>query len=156
MNHMAVSILVTVAVSLWAADPQGFVQWKSAQLKNYEKTLSAKINAQKTASEQLGRFGNHSFMIAHREGDGQAEVHETQADIFFVQTGEATLVVGGALKDGKTTAQGEIRGPSITGGERKTLAAGDVVHIPAKVPHQLLVETGKQFTYMVVKIDSGS
>jgi mannose-6-phosphate isomerase-like protein (cupin superfamily) len=155
MRHIAVSILVAASASLWAADPQGFVQWNSTLLKNYEKTLAPKINAQKIASEQLGRFGNHSFMIAHREGDGEAEVHETQADVFFVQTGEATLVVGGEVKDGRTAAKGEIRGPSITGGEKKKLGAGDVVHIPAKVPHQLLVETGKQFTYMIVKIDAG-
>jgi hypothetical protein len=32
------------------------------------------------------------------------------------------------------------------------MAAGDVVHIPAKVAHQLLVEIGKQFTYFVIKV----
>jgi mannose-6-phosphate isomerase-like protein (cupin superfamily) len=142
MKNIAVSILVA------ASDPQGFVQWNSTHLKNYEKTLAPKINAQKVASEQLGRFGNHSFMVAHREGDGEAEVHEGQTDVFFVQTGEATLVVVGVVKDGRTTAKGEIRGPSITGGEKKKLGAGDVVHIPANVPHQLLVEAGK--------IDAGS
>jgi uncharacterized RmlC-like cupin family protein len=34
------------------------------------------------------------------------------------------------------------------------LGVGDVVHIPVKVPHQLLVEPGKQFTYFVVKVDT--
>ena len=90
---------------------------------------------------------------AHREGPGEAELHETQADIFIVQSGEATLKVGGTVVSPKTTAPNEIRGPSISGGEEKKLGAGDVVHIPAKIPHQLLLDAGKQFTYAVVKVD---
>jgi len=54
----------------------------------------------------------------------------------------------------KTTEPNEVRGPSIKGGERKPLAAGDVVHIPAKIPHQLLVPAGKEFTYFVMKVDT--
>jgi uncharacterized RmlC-like cupin family protein len=34
------------------------------------------------------------------------------------------------------------------------LAAGDVVHIPVKMPHQMLVAPGQQITYFVVKIDA--
>ena len=74
------------------------------------------------------------------------------ADFFVVESGEATLVVGGQVVGGKTTAPNEIRGPKINGGERRKLAAGDIVHIPVKAPHQLLVENGKQFTYFVIKV----
>jgi mannose-6-phosphate isomerase-like protein (cupin superfamily) len=89
-------------------------------------------------------------MVAHREGPGEAEWHENQADVFFVQTGSATLVYGGSLADGKTTQPHEMRAPSITGGTERKLAAGDVVTIPAKMAHQLKVD--KEFTYFVVKI----
>jgi mannose-6-phosphate isomerase-like protein (cupin superfamily) len=112
------------------------------------------MTPQKLATEQLANFGNHSMMVAHREANGQAELHETQADVFVVSSGEATLVVGGSMVDGRTTAPNEVRGPSINGGEKKKLGGGDMVHIPARVPHQLLVESGKQFTYAVVKIDA--
>lgn len=151
--RLVTTLLLCAAAALVAADPAGFKIWKGPEMKGYEKKLAAKMNPQKMASEQFGKFGNHSFMIAHREGPGEAEVHETQADVFFVQSGEATLVVGGTVVDGKTTQPNEIRGPSINGGEKKKLAAGDMVHIPAKVAHQLLVEGGKQFTYAIVKID---
>ena len=43
-------------------------------------------------------------------------------------------------------------GDSIKGGAEHKLGPGDVVHIPSKVPHQLLVPKGKQFTYFVGKI----
>jgi mannose-6-phosphate isomerase-like protein (cupin superfamily) len=71
-----------------------------------------------------------------------------------VESGEATLVVGGTVVDARTTAPHEIRGPSIRGGEKVALGAGDVVHIPVKIPHQMLLESGKQITYFVVKIDA--
>lgn len=134
--------------------PAGFVHLSAAQLKGYAKKLAPKINAGKSASEQLGNFGNHSMMVAHREGDGEAEVHETQADVFIVQSGEATLIVGGRLVGGKTATPGEVRGSSVEGGVKKQLAAGDIVHIPAQIPHQILVQSGKHFDYAVVKIDS--
>ena len=152
--------ITMVVVVMWAAlpalaaePPAEAVFWSAAELKEYGKKLAPKIDAKKLAFERLRSFGNHSAMIAHREGDGEAELHQTQADVFFVQSGEATLVVGGELEGGKTTAPNEIRGPSIKGGTRHALAAGDVVHIPARIPHQLLIASGKEFTYFVVKVD---
>ena len=145
-------LLFAAAVALPAGDPAGFQIWKSSQLKGMAKSLSAKVNAQKVATQQLATFGNHLTMMAHREGDGEAELHEKQADIFVVQSGDATLVVGGKVVSPKTTAPNEIRGPSISGGEKKMLGPGDIVHIPANVPHQVLVPNGKQFTYFVLKV----
>lgn len=141
------------AAALPASDPAGFTLWKSSDLRALEKQLGPKINAHKVAVEPLGSYGGYSFMMAHREGDGEAELHETQHDVFIVQSGQATLVVGGTVVDPRTTAPHEIRGPSIRGGARKPLAAGDIVRIPVRTPHQLLVESGHQITYFVTKID---
>jgi len=139
---------------LAAGEPAGFAHWSAASLQGYGEKLAAKVDPKtKSASERLGKFGNHFFMIGHREGDGEAELHEGQADVFVVESGAATLVVGGEIVEAKTTSPGEIRGPSITGGERVKLGVGDVVHIPAKTPHQLLIEPGGKFTYFVMKVD---
>jgi mannose-6-phosphate isomerase-like protein (cupin superfamily) len=146
--------LFILGAALFAADPAGFNLWTAGQLKGYEKSLAAKMSAEKVASEQLAKYGNHLTMIAHREGDGVAEFHAKQADLFVVQSGEATLVVGGEVVNPKTTAPDEIRGPSIKNGSKKTLHAGDVVHIPAKTAHQLLVKSGTKFTYFVIKVDT--
>jgi len=37
-------------------------------------------------------------------------------------------------------------------GERRQVGEGDIIHIPANTPHQLLIENGKPFTYFVVKV----
>lgn len=154
MKQTLIVLFALAGLPMMAADPPGYARWPAAELKGFGQKLSPKINAQKFASAQLGRFGNHSFTVAHREGDGEAELHETQTDIYIVQSGEASLVAGGQVVGGKTTAPGEIRGPSIQSGQKTKLGPGDIVHIPAKTPHQVLVEPGKQFTYVIVKVDT--
>lgn len=103
------------------------------------------------ASRELTRYGNHYTMLAMREATGSSELHEHEADFFVVESGRATIVTGGKLVNGHTEKPGEIRGSSIAGGERHALAVGDVIHIPAGVPHQLLIEKAP-FEYFVIKV----
>lgn len=143
-------IAAVCAFPLIAADPPGFAMWSSSDLKAMSNKLAAKGG--NFASQQLEKFGNHYTMLAHRQANGEAELHETEADLFVVESGNATLVVGGKVVGGKTTAPNEVRGPSIEGGTKKTLAAGDIVHIPARTPHQLLLDGSKEFSYFVMKV----
>ena len=135
-------------LTLLAADPAGFVIWNAADLK---KTTS---DGARFSSQSLGRFKGHYAMLAHRQGNGGAELHETETDIFVIETGSAKLIVGGQIIHPKTTGPHEIRGSSIEGGLEKTLEAGDIVHIPAKTPHQLLVGSAAKFTYFVLKVQA--
>jgi mannose-6-phosphate isomerase-like protein (cupin superfamily) len=147
-------MVFALAWPIQAADPPGFVVWPAGELKAFGKKLAPRMDANKVATEQLGKFGRHSTMVAYREASGEAELHESMADIFIVQAGEATLVAGGQIVGGKSTAPGEIRGESITDGVKRRIAPGDVIHIPANMPHQVLLDPGARFTYMVVKVDS--
>jgi quercetin dioxygenase-like cupin family protein len=45
-----------------------------------------------------------------------------------------------------------MRAASIDGGTRQELRAGDVAHVPAGLPHQMLVSGDKSVTCLVVKI----
>jgi mannose-6-phosphate isomerase-like protein (cupin superfamily) len=151
MKLIATALLLAGLASP-AGDPPGFQMWKAADLKALAKTLTPKINEYHVGLEQLSGFGNYSFLAVLRNGPGQSEYHATQADIFVVQSGEGTLVIGGQVVEGKTTAPNEIRGSGISGGIEKKIAAGDVVTIPAKTPHQVKVDAGKEILYMTVKI----
>jgi mannose-6-phosphate isomerase-like protein (cupin superfamily) len=97
-------------------------------------------------------FGSHVLSISHRDKDGHAELHKTKADIMVFQSGEATIVFGGTVVDPRESAPNEVQGPSISGGERMTVTAGDVVHIPAGIPHQFFIAPGHQVTYFLVKV----
>lgn len=104
------------------------------------------------ASQELEQYGNHYTMVAERGQTGSSEVHQHEADIFVVESGEATIVTGGKIVNPRTQKPGEIRGSSIEGGERHHLGVGDIIHLPAGTPHQLLVEKGKPITYFVIKV----
>ena len=143
--------LLCVSFALAAGDPQGFHLWTASELKGLAKALAPKLNAG-TALERIPGAGNYSFVKIYRNATGQAELHETQADVFVVETGEATLVYGGKLVDGKTTAEHEMRGTAVTGGEECKLAPGDIVSVPAKVPHWVKLAPGKDVAGFIVKI----
>jgi len=148
-------VLAAVAVVAFAAQgaaPAGVHVWKSTDIAAKGKALSQKLDAQKVASEVIATEGNRKFMVAHREGSGLAEWHEKEADVMFISAGAVTMIYGGTMVDEKTTAAGEKRGPSIKGGTEVKLGAGDVLHIPAKVPHQMILAPGTQVTYFVTKV----
>ncbi len=144
-------LLLTAAFALPAGE-SGFHAWSAAELKGFSKSLAPKVNAQKIATQPLAAVGNYNFLIAHREGSGEAEYHETQADIMVIETGGATLIYGGELVDGRTTQPHEMRAAAIRGGMEQKLAPGDVVTIPARMPHQMKLEPGKEITYFTVKV----
>jgi mannose-6-phosphate isomerase-like protein (cupin superfamily) len=151
---LALVVVPLLAVNSQAPAPIGFEHWTPADLQAASKTLAEKAasDPHHAATKTLSDYPNDLFLLAHREADGQVELHETQADLFVVQSGSATLIVGGTLLDGETVAPDEKRNGTIQGGTRHKLIAGDIVRIPANVPHQLLLDGGREFNYFVAKI----
>jgi mannose-6-phosphate isomerase-like protein (cupin superfamily) len=144
------TLMFLVALPLMAADPAGFSAWTQSEIQTHAKAV--KLDEHKAGVDRAGNWGNHGFLIVRREGDGEAEIHETQVDVIFVKSGEGSLILGGTMVEPRTTGAGEIRGKSITGGVSKKISAGDVIHVPAKIPHQMLVP--KSLTFEVVKVDT--
>ena len=100
----------------------------------------------------LVRSRDHRFRLLYRDADGLPEQHDNTVDVVIVQSGEGTLVLGGTMINRKAgPGIGEYVGTGIEGGQRHALAAGDLVHIPAKIPHSFLVAKGKHITYVLVK-----
>jgi mannose-6-phosphate isomerase-like protein (cupin superfamily) len=98
-------------------------------------------------------FGGHGLSITVHNKSGMAETHLATADVMVIQSGEATLIYGGEVVNAKTIAPHEVRGTGIRGGTSLHVAAGDVIHFAAGVPHQWIVAPGKQITYLVVHIE---
>lgn len=139
-------------VPMFAADPPGFAMWRSAELKQRDDALSKKVGPDHSARETLADYGYHRFRLLYRDADGVPEQHDNIVDVVIVQSGEGTLLLGGRMINPKaSTGAGEYLGTGIEGGERHALAAGDVAHIPAKIPHSFLVPAGKHITYILVK-----
>ena len=88
---------------------------------------------------------------SHREKGGQVEVHDKETDVLYIIEGDATFVTGGKMVGGKNTRPGQWLGTDITGGETRHLVKGEVVVVPAGVPHWFK-EVPKSVSYYVVKV----
>ena len=86
-----------------------------------------------------------------RAGPGQVEIHEKETDIFYVTDGEATIVTGGTMVGGRQTAPNQLRGSDVKGGEIRHLKKGDVIVIPAGVPHWFK-EVPVSINYLTIKV----
>ena len=140
-----------LVVPVLAADPVGFAMWKQEELKQRDEALSKKVGPDHSARETLADYGDHRFRLLYRDADGVPEQHDNTVDVVIVQSGEGTLVLGGKMVNLTARGIGEYVGTGIEGGERHALAPGDLVHIPAKIPHNFLVPEGKHITYVLVK-----
>ena len=148
MNKLIGLLLI---LPVMGAEPAGYIYWSAAELKSLTKPLSNKTDG-KTSLENLASFGaNDRAVMVHREASGVAELHETEADLMVIVSGKGDLIIGGTMPGAKTTAEGEQRAPSIDGGAHQKLGPGDIVHVPPKTPHQVLVD-GPQITYFVLKV----
>jgi len=168
MRYAAVKLLGSVVLmSALGAQAQTMQSnhWSKAQLLERAKhlqELAAKGDG--SGSETLEKYPHHYTMLAFRQKSGGGELHQNFADMFVILEGHATVVTGGSVADQKTVSPGEIRGKSVVspgeirgksveGGARQEVKAGDVVHIPAGMPHQTLVADGETVTYFVVKAE---
>jgi mannose-6-phosphate isomerase-like protein (cupin superfamily) len=123
--------------------------------KDVTSQLSALVQKAKPSGSSgatLGDYNSHAIKLSVRTASGGAEVHAHYDDIFFVTQGEATLITGGTMVDPITDSQGETKGTRIQNGKSQVIAKGDVVHIPAGVPHQLILAPGSVYGSIVIKV----
>jgi len=93
---------------------------------------------------------------------GVAAVHDKVSEIYHVTDGAGTLVTGGTIVDAKPRPADALSvrledgpgssGAAIQGGMTRRIKAGDVVVIPAGVPHWFSAIEGS-ITYVVVRVD---
>jgi len=136
-NWLTLAIVLSVAI-LMGADAANYI--------GHEKVAEALAKG-----GSLGSTKNYTVSGAHRDKAGQVEVHDKETDILYITDGEATFVTGGTMVGGKNTKAGQWLGTDITGGQIHHLTKGDVVMIPAGMPHWFK-EVPKSVSYLVVKV----
>ena len=114
----------------------------------------AKVDQAMTSGSVLYDGKMFRVQMGKRSEAGQVEFHAKDTDVFYIVSGSATFVTGGTMVGGKTTGPGEIRGTSITGGETRKLAKGDVIVIPDSVNHWWK-EIHKPVVYFTMKEVTG-
>jgi glc operon protein GlcG len=97
--------------------------------------------------------GAYKLDAGRREGPGEVEYHAHTVDVMHVVQGTATVLTGGEMVGVRSAGDGELRADSVTGGHAHELTTGDVLAIPAGVPHQF-TEVSDPFLYFVVKVEA--
>jgi mannose-6-phosphate isomerase-like protein (cupin superfamily) len=86
-------------------------------------------------AQSLIQLAPYNVSLEYRASVGNAAVHETEAEFFYVVDGSATLVTGGKLtKENRTNAE-NLTGAGIEGGTSRRVAKGDFIMVPEGTPH---------------------
>lgn len=85
---------------------------------------------------------------------GRPAVHPNQAEYAIVLEGKGELVSGGVMTDPKVTNPTLTEGGRIEGGVTRTLGPGDVILVPAGVPHWFGI-TGERLVLLGIKLPAG-
>lgn len=129
-----------------------FMSWDAALLLSTEKKLKTKMNKDYSAVEDFIKNDNTQFHMNHKEGSAESEIHEHLAEFQIIRNGEGTMMLGGKVVNAKNTGPGEIRGTALAGATGQPLRAGDLLYIPAGMPHHTIVERTNSQDKLIVKV----
>ena len=98
---------------------------------------------QSFAWQPLVRDGETIAALEYWKTPGRPAVHPDQAEYAIVIAGAGTLISGGTLEAAKPVKPDLTEGDRIIGGTTRTLKPGDVMLIPAGVPHWFGITGGR-------------
>jgi uncharacterized RmlC-like cupin family protein len=104
-----------------------------------------------TVAKQVGTSPNTAIWTIRRDTAGEVELHEIWNDVIIARSGSVTIRVGTKVVGNHQIKPHEWLGGKLVGGSVFTLKAGDVLFIPAGLPHQMTTVSGGSFSYLVIK-----
>ena len=93
------------------------------------------MDADDRSTVRLVEGGSYNVNIRRLKGGETALMHPRTTDVYVVRDGSGTLVTGGQIVDANGQPVDGQRGAAIRGGSERVISAGDLVFIPAGVPH---------------------
>jgi mannose-6-phosphate isomerase-like protein (cupin superfamily) len=133
-----------------AASPPGFASGADVQVQ-IRAMLAAMKPDQGFMWRPLVRDGTTVAAIEIWKKPGRPAVHPSEAEYAIVLEGSGTLVSGGTLADAKTSNANLVEGSRIEGGVTRTLGPGDVILVPAGMPHWFGI-TGERLILLGIKL----
>jgi mannose-6-phosphate isomerase-like protein (cupin superfamily) len=105
-----------------------------------------------SSGHMLRSHESYQYLQIRRGKSGVPEVHDRWTDVTLVQAGHASLLSGGQVSGSHVETPGEHRGGTIAGGTSRPVTAGDLMIIPAGIPHQYVIAPGDSLRYLTVKV----
>lgn len=110
------------------------------------------MDADARATVRLIEGGSYNVNIRRLRDTETALMHPRTTDVYIVRDGSGTLVTGGQIVDEHGEPTGGQRGAAIRGGTERVISAGDLVFIPAGVPHGFRETDG--ITWFNIRFDT--
>jgi mannose-6-phosphate isomerase-like protein (cupin superfamily) len=131
----------------------------------FDKTASLPVSDQQLrmvsikGEYNVGAALVHRAKTAGRQADS-ALAHSQITEVYYIISGNGTLVTGGTLEDAKDVPGAALSligpstlGPKILNGKSRQVGPGDMIIIPANTPHTFTEITTDRIVYMVVRVD---
>jgi mannose-6-phosphate isomerase-like protein (cupin superfamily) len=94
-----------------------------------------------------------AYMVVRRTVASEVEEHSRWDDLVVVQSGRGAIDLGrGATKGARFVAPGELRGGELLRPGRVELRPGDVVRVPAGVPHSFVPLSQEPWELLLIKV----
>ncbi len=115
------------------------------------KLKAARVNNQPLVTQpRLLNMPPYRVQLEYRPGTAPATVHEIDAEMMVIVQGAGTLITGGKLAGETRTNPTNLAAPTITDGQSRDIAPGDVILIPENTPHQVSPAAGEEIVIISV------
>ena len=114
--------------------------------------IVGEMDADGRSTVRLLEGGSFNVNIRRIRSAETALMHPETTDVYVVREGSGTLVTGGQIVDATGQPVEGQRGASIRGGMERLISAGDLVFIPAGVPHGVRDTDG--LTWFNIRFDT--
>lgn len=92
-----------------------------------------------------------TYLLVRRAASSRPEVHARWDDLVIVRSGTGAIEMGDSLVGSSYRAVGERIGGRFSRSWQIVVRAGDIVRIPAAVPHAFIVSGTEPLEYLVIK-----
>jgi mannose-6-phosphate isomerase-like protein (cupin superfamily) len=99
------------------------------------KAKAERKDTQPMMAQSMMQLAPYNVSLEYRAAVGTASLHETDAELFYVVDGSATLITGGKLTNENRTNAANRSGTGIEGGVSRRVAKGDFIMVPEGTPH---------------------
>lgn len=91
------------------------------------------------------------FAASMRTVPSEPESHERWDEVYLFHSGEGIIDLHGLWEDAGKVRDGELRGGHLQAPEVMRVSPGDIVRIPARVPHRLRPSGNAPLLYLVLR-----
>jgi mannose-6-phosphate isomerase-like protein (cupin superfamily) len=146
------AVLTLPAAAQTAAPPTQMFMSKQQIMALIEKAKADRKGDAPMVPEPILLMAPYRAQLEYRPATAPAASHDKDAELFVVLQGTGSIVTGGKLVDEKRVNANNSSGSSIAGGTSQAVAAGDVLIVPATVPHQVIPGGGEPIVVMTMHV----